>query len=169
MGFRNRLLFALLSALVVLGSQLPIEAEDVAVKGFYSPTRADVECMARVLWNECRGVDSVDEQAAVAWCILNRVDSPRWPNTIQGVCTEPNQFAYTNDAPIDEGLMWLAEDVVGRWLAEKEGDDVSGRVLPANYYFFSGDGKHNYFRQEYRSADKWGWELSSPYKIGGEE
>lgn len=165
---KNKLLLGLTIALVLLGNHLPVCAANVSDNGLYEPTRDDIECLAKVLWNECRGVDSVDEQAAVAWCILNRVDSERWPNTIQGVCKEQNQFAYTKDAPIDEGLLWLAEDVVERWQAEKDGDEVSGRVLPADYYFFSGNGKHNYFRQEYRSKAKWDWQLSSPYKVEGE-
>ena len=70
----------------------------------------DIECMAKVLWHECRGMD-ITEQSAVAWCILNRVDDDRWANDIQSVCKEPNQFAYQKNAPLDEDLLWLAEDV----------------------------------------------------------
>ena len=37
-------------------------------------TQQDAIDIAKVLYNECRGVDSITEQACVAWTILNRVD-----------------------------------------------------------------------------------------------
>lgn len=59
----------------------------------YVPDEAEVEMLARVLWGEARGVPSDMEKAAVVWCVLNRVDAARWPDTVAGVVTEPLQFA----------------------------------------------------------------------------
>ena len=39
-----------------------------------------------------------------------------------------------------------------------------GRVLPADYLWFSGDGKRNHFRNAYRGGDRWDWSLPSPYE-----
>lgn len=38
-------------------------------------TGADLELIAQTVWAEARGVESRAEQAAVVWCILNRVDA----------------------------------------------------------------------------------------------
>ena len=46
-------------------------------------TDADVVAMAKMLWGEARGCTR-DNQAMAVWCVLNRVDDPRFPDTIQG-------------------------------------------------------------------------------------
>ena len=40
--------------------------------------------LARTVWGEARGC-STTEQAAVAWCVLNRVDSPEFPDDVLSV------------------------------------------------------------------------------------
>ncbi len=46
-------------------------------------SEADVEMLARLIWVEARGVKSKTEQAAVVWCVLNRLDNPdRLENSI---------------------------------------------------------------------------------------
>ena len=42
-----------------------------------------VYIIAQLIWGEARGVQSTTEQAAVAWCVLNRVDDPQFPDTIE--------------------------------------------------------------------------------------
>lgn len=37
-------------------------------------TENDIIMLAELLYNECRGVDSVTEQACVVWTVLNRVN-----------------------------------------------------------------------------------------------
>ena len=130
----------------------------------YVPDEAEVEMLARVLWGEARGVPSDMEKAAVVWCVLNRVDAERWPDTVAGVVTEPSQFAgYSPDYPATEELKTIAADVLTRWERERrEGGDV-GRVLPAEYFFFTGDGERNYFRTEYTGGAFWDWTLPNPY------
>lgn len=130
----------------------------------YVPDEAEVEMLARVLWGEARGVPSDMEKAAVVWCVLNRVDAARWPDTVAGVVTEPSQFAgYSPDYPATEELKAIAADVLTRWERERrEGGDV-GRVLPAEYYFFTGDGERNYFRTEFTGGAVWDWTLPNPY------
>ena len=78
--------------------------------------------------------------------------------------TEPSQFAgYSPDYPATEELKTIAADVLTRWERERrEGGDV-GRVLPAEYFFFTGDGERNYFRTEYTGGAFWDWTLPNPY------
>nr|WP_245840949.1 cell wall hydrolase [Puniceibacterium sediminis] len=60
------------------------------------------ECLAEALYFEARG-ESVKGQFAVAEVILNRVDSPRYPNSVCGVVHQGTgkkygcQFTYTCD------------------------------------------------------------------------
>ena len=125
-------------------------------------TQNDVKMLAQVLWLEARGVSSQTEQACVVWTILNRVDAG-YGETIADVVTAPNQFAYSPDAPVEEELANLAQDVLDRWSAEQNGAFDVGRVLPAGYFWYSGDGEHNWFRNEFRGGVKWDYGLESPY------
>ena len=60
----------------------------------------------------------------------------------------------------------LAQDVVTRWLLEKEGCSQVGRVLPENYLFFASHKKRNRYRQGYSSKKYWDWSLPNPLQIG---
>lgn len=119
------------------------------------------EYLANVAWGEARGC-SVTEQAAVMWCVLNRVDSPLYPGSVGEVVTQRAQFhGYSESNPITPELLQLANDVLTYW---SEGDD-SGRVLPKEYLYFIGDGKHNYFYKTWGgNATAWDWSLPSPYE-----
>ena len=123
----------------------------------------EIEMIAKVLYREARGITDKAQVAAVGWCILNRVDSPNYSNSIIEVITSPAQFAWYENTYIEPELLWLAEDIVYRWLLEKEGVKDSGRTLPQGYFFFEGDGQYNYFRQYYDSTEIWDWSLPSPY------
>lgn len=131
---------------------------------FYIPKWQEIIMMAKTGWGEARG-SSTTEVAGVYWNILNRVDSPLWPDTIAEVITQRNPIQYCGwdaDYPVDAELLELAKDVVTRWLAEKFSEPDAGRVLPKEYVYFSGDGKHNYFRTA--GGKVWNWTLPSPYE-----
>ena len=133
----------------------------------YVPDETEVELLARMLWGEARGITSDMEKAACVWCVLNRVDDERglWPDTVEGVLTQKNQFAgFSYDYPATDELKALASDVMTRWQQEKTVDGEVGRVLPKDYYFFTGDGKNNHFRAEFRSTELWDWTLPNPYE-----
>lgn len=124
--------------------------------------------LARLAWGEARGC-SMMEQAAVMWCVLNRVESedPQFPDTIEEVITQENQFYYSESFPLRQDLYWLALDVMARWLSEPYMMGESGRVLPKEYLWFSGDGAHNWFRTTYElSGSNWDWSLPDPYAGG---
>ena len=54
-------------------------------------TEADVTALARMLYGEARGC-TVDNQMKCVWCVLNRVDDVRFPDSIIGVVSAPGQF-----------------------------------------------------------------------------
>ena len=108
----------------------------------------DVIAMAKMLWGEARGCTR-DNQAMAVWCVLNRVDDPRFPDTIQGVLSQPSQFhGYSPDFPVTDELYAVALDVLTRWSMEKQGVTVE-RELPNTYLWFTGDSVQNHFREEY--------------------
>lgn len=125
----------------------------------------DARLIAKVLWTECRGVEDTAQQAAVVWCILNRVDHEDFPDTIEGVVKQKHQFAYRSSAPVTEELLSLAQDVILRWELEKLDVGDVGRVLPEDYLYFSGNGSRNRFRKTYKSKKYWDWSLESPYTL----
>lgn len=138
-----------------LGYGYPYDEQETCVNS------VDAEYLANVTWGEARGC-SVTEQAAVMWCVLNRVDSPLYPDSVAEVVTQTSQFhGYSESNPITPELLNLANSVLAYWTKS----DDSGRVLPKEYIYFTGDGEHNYFYTEWASnAKAWDWSLLSPYK-----
>ncbi len=88
----------------------------------------DIQLIANAVYGESRGEPYIG-QVAVAAVILNRLDSPSFPNTISGVIFEPGAFTAVAD-----GQIWLTPnerakeaviDAINGW-------DPSGN---AEYYF----------------------------------
>lgn len=96
------------------------------------PMEASKVALAKMVWGEARGC-STTEQAATIWCVLNRYDSGDrfWADTVEGITTQPCQFyGYDPSNPVDPDILALVEDVLARWMAEKECVGSVGRVLP---------------------------------------
>lgn len=108
----------------------------------------DVIACARMLWGEARGCD-LENQMGCVWIVCNRVDDPRFPDTIKAVIQQPGQFhGYSTSFPATDELKEVARDVLTRWSLEKQGVEVE-RELHSDYLFFYGDGVKNHFRKEY--------------------
>lgn len=129
------------------------------------------EYLAKCAWGEARS-ESPTRQAAVMWCVLNRVDDPRFPDDVVSVVTQPTQFfGYHRINPTEPELYDLALDVLVRWQAEHAGCEDVGRVLPREYVYFTGRGGVNYYGTEYHArygmvGPEWDWSLESPYDGG---
>ena len=109
-------------------------------------TEDDVAEVAKMLWGEARGCTR-DNQIKCAWVVCNRVDDDRFPDTIQGVLSQPSQFhGYDPTYPVTSELYDVAFDVLTRWSYEKQGVPVR-RELPNTYLWFTGDGEQNHFRE----------------------
>lgn len=74
----------------------------------YQPTEEELETLARAVYSEARG-ESYVGQVAVAAVILNRVDSPEFPNTINGVVYQRHDGQYAFSAVWD-GQIYLTPD-----------------------------------------------------------
>ena len=130
-------------------------------------TEDDVIMIAKLLTNEAGGVRSLTQKSAVAWVVLNRVASSKYPNTIVGVITQPYQFEgwHPETEPYDECIK-LARDVLELWNMEMNGSKEGvGRTIPEEYLYFTGDGVNNYFTTtQYGDPYVFGSRLISPYK-----
>lgn len=90
----------------------------------------DTQLMARAINGEARG-EPYEGQVAVSAVILNRVDSPQFPNTLSGVIYQAGAFTAVSDgqinAPISEGstVYKAAQDAINGW-------DPTGGCI---YYF----------------------------------
>jgi len=94
-------------------------------KGF---SQNDIQLMANAVYGEARG-EPYEGQVAVAAVILNRVNSPTFPNTVAGVIFEPRAFTAVAD-----GQIWLTPNERAREavIDAINGWDPSGN---ATYYF----------------------------------
>ena len=111
-------------------------------------TDADVVAVAKMLYGESRGCTVENQQKAV-WCVLNRVDDERYPDSIIEVLSQSGQFhGYSPNHPVWDELTAVAEDVLTRWSLEKQGVAVN-RELPKSYLYFTGTGRENIFREVY--------------------
>ena len=111
-------------------------------------TDADVVAVAKMLYGESRGC-SIDNQQKAVWCVLNRVDDERYPDSIIEVLSQSGQFhGYSPNHPVWDELTAVAEDVLTRWSLEKQGVAVN-RELPKSFLYFTSTGRENIFREAY--------------------
>ena len=123
-------------------------------------------CEAQVVvWDgEKWGVSPYCRIAAVAWTALNRLDAGDYGDTLEKVIKAPHQFAWKPGIEPPDWMEYLARDVAEAWWAEKQTGQSIGRVIPADYLWFHGDGRENYFRNQYQGGTTWDWSLPDPYE-----
>ena len=139
---------------------IEVHTETPKVSEIYAES---IPYLAKTVYGEARGCTAV-EQAAVIWCILNRVDANGYSDSIIGVVTQKNAFhGYNPNHPVTDHIYNLTVDVLERWEKEKNGEVNVGRVLPKEYLWFYGDGKRNHFTNQWRGGNTWNWALESPY------
>lgn len=81
----------------------------------YDQTQIEAEYVAKVLYGTCNNF-SDDARRAVVWCIINRVEDPRYPDTIEEVCTQPQQWmGYSDSNPVIKELYKVSYDVLTEW------------------------------------------------------
>ena len=88
----------------------------------------DIQLMANAVHGEARG-EPYNGQVAVAAVILNRVNSPSFPNTVAGVIFEPRAFTAVAD-----GQIWLEPNPTSKKAVMDaiNGWDPTGNAI---YYF----------------------------------
>ena len=107
----------------------------------------EISLVAKTVWGEARGC-SRDEQMLVVWCICNRADARN--QSVEEVVTATNQFVgYDHDHPVEPEIVEVVEEVLQAWSCNEEALILPPYATTSNYQYFSGDGRHNWFREEY--------------------
>lgn len=76
---------------------------------------AEAEAVARVMYGMARNHASQHQQTVV-WCILNRVDDSRFPDSIIEVCQQKSQWVgYADDNPVLEDMYQTAYRMITSW------------------------------------------------------
>ncbi len=116
---------------------IPVKAA-AASKGTVSRSN-DVYTLAQAVNGEARGEPYIG-QVAVAAVILNRVDNPKFPNTIAGVIYQPGAFTAVTDGQMflapGESATKAARDALNGW-------DPSGGAI--------------YYYNPAKTTNKWIW------------
>ena len=104
--------------LTVDGIVGPNTLRALGLSGGGSYSSQDLYLLAKCVYAEARGEPYVG-QVAVAAVILNRVDSPEFPNTISGVIYQPWAFTAVHDGQInlepDDSAYSAAKDALNGW------------------------------------------------------
>lgn len=140
---------------------------------FYDYTQEDAIALAKMAYGEAGGVPDLKigdqiispkcQQAATMWTVLNRYDMGGM-DSVYAVVVNPGAYhGYWESNPVTDDLLDLAIDVLNRWTRERLGETDVGRVLPAGYIYFGGDGTYNYFRNEFEGGTRWTWDYGDPY------
>ena len=110
-------------------------------------TVQEVILVAKTIWGEARDC-SKEEQMLVAWCICNRADE--FNQTIEEVVLAKNQFhGYSASHPVTDEIVAVTLEVLEAWSNGEEAIIVEPYATTSNYLFFYGDGKNNWFREEF--------------------
>jgi N-acetylmuramoyl-L-alanine amidase len=108
----------------------------------------ELTLLARAVYSEARGEPYVG-QVAIAAVIMNRLQSPHFPNTVAGVIFQRNAFTAVQD-----GQFWLEPDATAyaaAWDAVRGWDPTGGAL----YYF-----------NPATATSEWIWTRKQTGKIG---
>ncbi|WP_205685225.1 spore cortex-lytic enzyme [Peribacillus acanthi] len=108
----------------------------------------DIKLLSNAVYGEARGEPYIG-QVAIAAVILNRLESPLFPNTVSGVIFEPLAFTAVAD-----GQIWLTPNDTARKavIDAINGWDPTGNAL----YYFNPD----------TATSKWIWSRPQIKRIG---
>ena len=90
-----------------------------------------VECLAVAIFFEARD-QPIEGQYAVAEVVMNRVEDPRWPNTICGVVFQRKQFSFTHDGKSDRMEKYTKNDAI-EWRAMLQARTIAKQIFDEGY------------------------------------
>lgn len=111
------------------------------------------ELAGRAIWGEAGGMQDEAQRAAVVWCACNRADA--WDMDIGDVLNVDQFHGLAIKGKVPAEHVELARDVLARWTLEAEGWQSVGRVLPARFLYFEGDGRVNHFSTQFGGGEYW--------------
>ena len=95
-----------------------ISSSGSSSSGQTSSNSSDLNLLSRLVYGEARGEEYIG-QVAVAAVVLNRVDSPNFPNTVAGVLYQNGAFDVVSDGQINlspnKTAISAAQDALNGW------------------------------------------------------
>lgn len=146
---------ALVQAPFAMAQTLPLSAL-VAMNSVGAPLDEQANCLAVAVYHEARG-ESLEGQLAVANVIINRTNSPKYPDSWCKVMKQPWQFSFVNPrtgrypAVNVNSRSWANAQAIARIAAGKMAAEVDPDVL--------------WYHADY-VAPSWGRRLQVTEKIG---
>ena len=108
----------------------------------------EAKCVAKVMYNIVRNHEE-SHQKSVAWCIINRVEHPAYPNTVVGVCEQPKQWmGYSDDNPVLTELYDVALAELKIWHSD------GPRPVSNEYIYLSWSSKEIVLRDTFEETEK---------------
>ena len=108
-----------------------------------------IRMMAKMVWGEARGCDP-EEQVLVVWTVLQRYDRGTWGSTLERIITAELQFiGYEPQHPVMQDIYELCRDEMWKWYCGLDAPLLYPFATSAPYYYFNGDGTHNWFREHF--------------------
>ena len=110
-------------------------------------TSEEITLVCQTVYGEARGC-SKEEQQLVVWCICNRADYSG--TSIEQVVTASRQFhGYDPENPVTEEIFENVTEVLEAWSRNEEALVYEPYATTTEYRYFSGDGRHNWYREEW--------------------
>lgn len=110
-------------------------------------TSEEITLVCQTVYGEARGC-SKEEQQLVAWCICNRADYSG--TSVEQVVTANRQFhGYDPENPVTEEIFENVTEVLEAWSRNEEALVYEPYATTTEYRYFSGDGRHNWYREEW--------------------
>ena len=111
--------------------QMEREAQEAKEHDPYTiQLNAEADLLAKVLYG-VKDNDN-DDLRTYCWCVFNRVDNNSYPNTLEDVIAQPNQWMrYDQTNPILEDLYEIAREELDKWHSD------SHRPVSNEYVFMN--------------------------------
>ena len=110
-------------------------------------TSEEITLVCQTVYGEARGC-SKEEQQLVVWCICNRADY--FGTSVEQVVTADRQFhGYDPENPVTEEIFENVTEVLEAWSRNEEALVYEPYATTTEYRYFSGDGRHNWYREEW--------------------
>lgn len=110
-------------------------------------TSEEVTLVCQTVYGEARGC-SKEEQQLVVWCICNRVDYSG--TSVKQVVTADRQFhGYDPKHPVTPEIFENVTEALEAWSRNEEALVYAPYATTTEYRYFYGDGRHNWYREEW--------------------
>ena len=124
-----------------------INLSELASEPVAKYTSEEITLVCQTVYGEARGC-SKEEQQLVVWCICNRADYSGM--SVEQVVTATRQFhGYDPENPVTEEIFENVTEVLEAWSRNEEALVYEPYATSTEYRYFSGDGRHNWYREEW--------------------